>query len=216
MRVDYHFGTRQVPAGLLPKSEWDLIKPEWKQVHGTDIVQVEHHSQPCGNVDGFWTTLPEQVIAVVTADCVPVLLERNDHQAVAALHAGWRGIEANIVKSFFNALPKDLAQGSAWKATLGPSIRACCYEVSEELIQQFKAAFPDLDFSQISPTPRKLDLIQVVKHQLKSQGVGSVVVHPDCTFCSKDSTGEFRYFSYRRGDRNSRQYAMIKLTKSRS
>lgn len=185
--------------------------PRWKQVHGVSIVEVTSSDQDCGEVDGLWTRVPKLPIAVVTADCVPILLMNETHGLVAALHAGWRGSYQKIVEVFFKSIPTEFTDGSEWKAVLGPSIRACCYEVSEDLVQQFKDEFPEINHQLLEPSHRKLDLIEVNVYQLLCAGVNEVVIHPDCTFCKKDDQGDFKYYSYRRGDRKSRQYSVIEL-----
>ena len=213
MSIQFHFGTRAKPIGLLDAETWERTRPDWKQVHGVTIAEIKNHHQACGQVDGLWTLNNAQAVAVITADCVPVLLYRRDKKAVSALHAGWRGIEQKIVSHFFSTLPEALAAPKDWVAMLGPSIHVCCYEVSVELIEQFKTCFPDLDPKRIEPAFRHLDLIAVLTHELENLGVELHSVHPDCTFCAADLSGEPLYFSYRRGDRNSRQYSMIQISK---
>jgi YfiH family protein len=193
------------------KNAQAVTLPKWKQVHGVSIVEVTSGDQDCGEVDGLWTRVPKLPIAVVTADCVPILLMNQSRGIVAALHAGWRGTQQKIVEAFFKSIPSEWSDGSEWKAILGPSIRACCYEVSEELVQQFKNEFPEMSSTQIEPKPRRLDLIEVNVYQLLCAGVNEVVIHPDCTFCKKDEAGNFKYYSYRRGDRCSRQYSVIEI-----
>jgi YfiH family protein len=187
------------------------VLPHWKQVHGKTVIEVLGPDQECGNVDGLWTCVPRQKVAVVTADCVPILLMNRKLGAVAALHAGWRGTQQRIVESFFQSLPPEFSNPKEWSVLFGPSIRACCYEVSEELIAQFKSEFGDLNPSLIEPEHRKLDLLEVNIHQLQKLGVEELVVHPDCTCCAKSQNGDFKYFSYRRGDRDARQYSIIWL-----
>ena len=194
------------------KNSQAIPLPKWKQVHGVGIAEVIAPDQECGEIDGLWTRVPKLPIAVVTADCVPILLMNQTRGVVAALHAGWRGTFQQIVRAFFHSLPPELAHGEEWTAVLGPSIRACCYEVSEDLIQQFKAEFPEISPNQIEPSHRKLDLIEVNVYQLLCQGVSSVIIHPDCSYCKKDEDGDFKYYSYRRGDRKSRQYSVIEIT----
>ncbi len=185
--------------------------PQWKQVHGISVVEVVSSDQQCGEADGLWTRVPKLPIAVVTADCVPILLMNKTRSVVAAVHAGWRGTQQRIVDTFFRSLPPDLANPAEWSAVLGPSIRACCYEVSEELIQQFKNEFSEIPSELIEPSPRKLDLIEANLYQLLCQGLSEIAIHPDCSYCKKDDLGDFKYYSYRRGDRLSRQYSVIEI-----
>jgi YfiH family protein len=212
--IQVYFGNREHPLGGKDRDEWERLRPRWKQVHGTGLAKVVMPGQECGEVDALWTETPGQPIGVVTADCVPILLWRTDGSAVAALHAGWRGTYARIPEVFFSRVPSSLSRPNAWNAVLGPSIRACCYEVSSDLIQQFAGAFPALPMSLLEPSPRKLDLIAVNKSVLESLGVRSVEVHPDCTYCRQDNEKKpFSplYFSFRRGDRDSRQISIISL-----
>ena len=175
-----------------------------KQVHGVNCVQVNNPSQHCGDADAFWTEVPGLVLSVVTADCVPIILARKDGKAVGAIHAGWRGTYANIGEAFFKG--KDPAH---WKAFLGPSIHACCYEVSEALMQDFKQKFSFIPPKLVEPKHRHLDLTAINIALLKQCGVSEIEVHPDCTYCTLDSASQPLYFSYRRGDREARQYSWI-------
>ena len=191
------------------KNAQAVVLPKWKQVHGVSIAEVLTSDQDCGNIDGLWTRIPKLPIAVVTADCVPIILMNQTRRVVAALHAGWRGTFENIVEAFFKSLPAELAKGEEWEAVLGPSIHACCYEVSEELIAKFKEKYPEIEQKLLEPSARKLDLIEVNTYQLMCQGVSGIILHPDCTCCKKDEQGEFKYYSYRRGDRKTRQYSTV-------
>lgn len=201
--MEYFFGTKFKPEGL----DWGGKKAAWKQVHGTKIVELRSEHLFPGECDGLWTREPNLTIGVVTADCVPILAYSDD--AVAALHAGWRGVYANIAEKFFN-LPEVASR--KWKVILGPSIRTCCYEVSSELIEQFARTYPEIPHQNLEPAFRRLDLIAVLKAQLqKFDSILDLEIHPDCTFCARDLQGEFKYFSYRRGDRDSRQFSQIRL-----
>ncbi|NDF16282.1 polyphenol oxidoreductase, partial [bacterium] len=80
----------------------------------------------------------------------------------------------------------------------------------QELIARFKERFPSVPEALIEPAARRLDLIAVNRSELDSLGVRVESVSPECTFCSEDECGH-RYFSYRRGDRESRQYSIITL-----
>ncbi len=208
--IRHAFGTKSAPKGHYDALEWERLRPRWRQVHGVAVARVSAPGEECGEADALWTTERSLPIAVVTADCVPVLLERHDRTAVAAIHAGWRGTHAGVIEAFFRALPKELSDPAQWTAKIGPCIRACCYEVSLELIESFAARFSGLSRDQLEPAPRKLDLVAVNRAVLVNLGVRVGEIHPDCTFCTKTTEG-FRYFSYRRGDRNSRQFSLISI-----
>jgi YfiH family protein len=202
---DIFFGHRQEP--LAPWAQvFNEIKHEWNKVNGTAIAQVVGDRSACGEVDALYTEERGRAIAVVTADCVPVLLYRRSPDAVMAVHAGWRGVFAHILKRCFEQLPPHLKDCTAWTAVIGPSIRACCYEVSEELISDFRREFPQVASTVLEPEYRKLNLIEPIRAELNELGVKIQSIHEDCTFCSG------RYFSYRKGDRGSRQYSMIRIS----
>lgn len=205
------FGTRKEPRNY-PEDLWQNKKPHWKQVHGVRVVEVTSHRQECGEADALWTRLPETPIAVVTADCVPILLSHREGKAVAAIHAGWRGVFDQILGVFLKSLPQDLSDPKAWIVKFGPSIHSCCYEVSEELIAQFGSRFSHLDRKKLEPRHRYLDLIAVLTHECQGLGLTLDSVHPECTRCTLVG-GELKYFSYRAGDRGSRQYSWIELPK---
>ena len=211
MKIKFGFGTRAQPVSFIDPEEWAEKSPVWKQVHGTRAIELTQIGQECGEVDAFWTRTPRLPIAVKTADCIPILLKHADLKAVAAIHAGWKGVELHIIQNFFRSLPSAFSNPKEWVAMIGPSNRACCYEFGADLIQKFAIEFPTMELSQISPREGYFDLIAVVKHELGALGVQIESIHPDCTFCTRESDGTLRYLSYRRGDRNSRQYSGIIL-----
>ena len=211
VRVIHHFGSTRAPFGEIPEAAWHRLRPRWRQVHGISIGEVSHAGEELGEVDGLWTREIDQPIGVVTADCVPVLLERSDRKAVAAIHAGWRGTHARILSAFFRSLPPDLSDPREWIARLGPSIRACCYTVGEDLLGRFARDFPEMPRPKWEPKPGRLDLIAINSAELVRLGARIDFVHPDCTFCTMRD-GAHLYSSYRRGDRESRQISMISLS----
>ncbi|HEY7837252.1 MAG TPA: peptidoglycan editing factor PgeF [Terriglobales bacterium] len=82
------------------------------------------------------------LLAVRTADCLPILLVDLEHRAIAAIHAGWRGTLARIAEKTVGEMRAAWGTDPAQvRAALGPSIRACCYEVGEEIVQAFQARF---------------------------------------------------------------------------
>ncbi|MEE0337316.1 MAG: polyphenol oxidase family protein, partial [Prevotella sp.] len=130
-----------------------LVMPH--QTHGIDsrIISAEFCSLPASvramileGVDAVMTNEKGLCIGVSTADCVPVLLFDPVHQAVCAVHAGWRGTVARVthkavvdMKTAFGTLPADL------KAVIGPAISMSAFEVGDEVYEQFAAADFDLN-----------------------------------------------------------------------
>jgi YfiH family protein len=167
------------------------------QVHGNEIRILEEggFSFPC---DGLATDRQGAGVTVESADCVPLLLWASSGNAVAAVHAGWRGTLAGIaeravstLQHAFSARPGDI------HAVLGPAIGVCCYEVGDEVIEAFAAAGRDV--TRIArPGSRgrsHLDLLEENRSQLLSSGVAEERIHVSalCTYCEND-----RFYSFRR------------------
>jgi hypothetical protein len=116
-----------------------------KQIHSNKIVLAEaadaSREQPC-KADGLMTDEPGLLLAIQTADCIPVLVADRKRRAVAAFHAGWRGTVKRIVESGvgrmrlqFGSRPEDLI------AAIGPGIGPCCYAVGEDALSEFESQF---------------------------------------------------------------------------
>ncbi len=114
-----------------------------RQVHGAHVVVVDAlpTPDPAPEADALVTITPGAALAVVTADCVPILLADPVSGAVGAVHAGWRGTAANIAAAAVAALADRWGVApDRLVAAIGPSIGACCYEVGDELDAAFAAA----------------------------------------------------------------------------
>ncbi len=96
------------------------------QAHGTRTVVVENHATNLGEADALVATKPNIAVGVRTADCVPILLADSKSGAVAAVHAGWRGLVDGVIESALGTKDFDLA-------AIGPCIGACCFEIGEEV-----------------------------------------------------------------------------------
>lgn len=203
--VVHAFGTKAHPIDATRFPDWDRLRPQWKQVHGVGVARVIQAQQPCGEVDALWTSEQRLPIGVLTADCVPILLARRDGRAVAALHAGWRGTLARIVEVFFRELREAGETPGDWVAAVGPAARACCYEVGEDLIEDFSREFGEFrsQWSEIVPETRRIQLQVLNTRLLQRVGVSAVEVLEACTICDP------RFASYRRDRDQSRQFALI-------
>ena len=164
------------------------------------------------DADGVWTRTPGLAIGVQVADCVPVLLAGSTPGGpwVAAVHAGWRGAVAGILREAvavyarLGGRPEDLA----W--ALGPAILACHFEVGMEVVEAARRdpAWRE-DLAQPGPSGRPhLDLHGLLRAQALELGLdpardGSVAV---CTYCSPDLL-----YSYRRGERTGRQWGWARI-----
>ncbi len=206
--VAHGFGSLSEEVALDLKSVWAETHASWKQVHGTSCVQIDAPHLKGLEGDIFWTNQPRLAVAVVTADCVPILLARRDGRAVAAIHAGWRGTQALASARFFEEIAKHGESPVEWVAAIGPSIGPCCYEVSEELAADFKREFSGIA-DQAVPRFRHLDLPLINELELKRLGVAQVELIRACTRCSVSAAGEPLFHSYRREGGGTRQYSVI-------
>lgn len=178
-----------------------------RQVHGTRVVQsellqVREQSPP--EADAQWTSEPQLACAVLTADCLPVLLCSDDGGVVAAAHAGWRGLAAGVLACTVRALPVSAARLRAW---LGPCIGACHFSIGEEVRDALIHSVEGDSRSCFREAPDGeiyADLRMLATLQLRAAGVPGVEINGACTVCD-----EARYFSYRRDGQTGRMAAFI-------
>lgn len=131
------------------------------------------------------------MVGIRTADCVPVLIADERTQAVACIHAGWRGTSQNIVNKAVRALITHWGvRAEDLHAAIGPAIGPCCYRVGSEVARQFGTWRPEL--AQVAE-PTHIDLAGINETQLKNAGVTNIWQAGECTVCNHT-----RYFSFRR------------------
>ena len=177
------------------------------QVHGSSVRVVRDETdarEPKGargeteHCDALVTNAAQVLVGVKTADCVPILLGDARHQAVAAIHAGWRGTLALIIGKTIARMREEYGTQSAdIRAAIGPAAGSCCYEVGHEVIEAYRERFQDAD-DLLTPTRAshaRIDLQRANRKQLIKEGVPSERIHvaPFCTMCRTDL-----FFSYRR------------------
>jgi polyphenol oxidase len=198
---------------------WPLI--QMKQVHSSLVHWVSDAPREPLVGDGLITDTPGLLLAVKTADCVPVLVADVKLRAIGAFHAGWRGTVARVVEKGsgemqrrFGSLPQNL------RAIIGPSIRKCCYQVGAEVRVEFESQFSYADelFEEVfdanalhvrypllflnQGTPGRgevgpeihLDLVKANTRQLQDAGIREehISVVDGCTSCDTA-----RFFSHR-------------------
>jgi polyphenol oxidase len=203
----------------LTSGSWPLVT--LRQVHSDTIRFVEAPSKSQLVGDGLLTSTPGLLLAIQTADCLPIILVDSKRRAVGVFHAGWRGTLKRIVEKGvgemrrrFGSRPRDL------KAVIGPGVHGCCYQVGNEVREQFESQFayaaklfreveerdpvrdkyPMLFLTARPPghseLPKKifLDLVEANRQQLLAAGVPakSIEASPLCTSCNTDLL-----FSYR-------------------
>lgn len=200
----FGFGTLASPVPEPLKDTWERLRPQWNQVHGCETALVSRASQECGNVDALLTFESGLPIAVRTADCVPILLAREDGEGIAAVHAGWRGTDAEILTHLGKLLIARGERLARWQALIGPAIGPCCYEVSEDLATSFQKKFG----KETVPTHRRLDLPLTNANILARQGFGESKILRVCTHCAHAGKS-WIYSSFRREGTTVRQYSGI-------
>jgi YfiH family protein len=185
--------------------EW-MLTGCW-QVHGIDVraVHSEADAQPRPGVlgddqycDALISNAPNVLLAVKTADCVPVLLGDPRTRAYAAVHAGWRGTSGSIVQQAIQQLERQYGVRTAdLRAAIGPAANACCYEVGDDVISVFKERFGGADnlFKPTREGHARIDLHSANRHQLIEAGLAPDRIHL-APLCTMDRTDLF--FSYRR------------------
>ena len=185
---------------------WDALRDEvlrarrlatGNQVHGTRVVT--HDGSWTGwlrvdEADGHFAPDRGTALAVTVADCVPVLIA-HPSGAVAAVHAGWRGTAAGILRRALTVIGEDGLSMRELRVHLGPAICGRCYEVSPDVYAQLTGKTVE--------RPTTVDLRGLLAGQACAAGVRAVTVSDDCSRCDTD-----RFFSHRGGD-NGRQAAAI-------
>ena len=122
------------------RSRWSLIN--LRQIHSDLIHRVDRVPEHILAGDGLVTNTPELLLAVLTADCLPVIVADKKNRAVGVFHAGWRGTVKRIVQKGIGELRKNFGSDPRnLVAAIGPGIQGCCYEVGEEVREKFKAQF---------------------------------------------------------------------------
>ncbi|HZZ39893.1 MAG TPA: peptidoglycan editing factor PgeF [Acidobacteriaceae bacterium] len=195
-----------------------------RQIHSSLVRRVkglDADRTPGWKGDGMMTDEPGVLLAIQTADCIPVLVADTKRRAVAAFHAGWRGTLKRIVEGGVNRMRVEFgSRPEELEAAIGPGIGACCYAVGEEVRSEFSSQFayaPELfhEVSDADPVREKyplmfltarapghshlgpalhLDLMEANRRQLLDAGLRpeAITVVGDCTRCQNN-----RYFSYR-------------------
>lgn len=198
---------------------WPLV--QLKQIHSSLVHKVDAASREPLAGDGLITDAAGLLLAIKTADCVPVLVADVKRGAVGAFHAGWRGTVARVVEKGigemrrqFGSVPRDL------RAVIGPAIRQCCYQVGSEVRAEFQSQFsyadelfeevfdanaihvryPLLFLNQRAPGHGELgpeihlNLVEANKRQLQDAGIRDehISVIEGCTACDRG-----RFFSHR-------------------
>ncbi|MGR3713406.1 MAG: peptidoglycan editing factor PgeF [Shimia sp.] len=184
--------TRVAEAMNLPLTH--LAQPY--QVHSADVLTVsEPQTGDRPKADAIVTATPGLALAILTADCQPVLFSDDTASVVGAAHAGWRGARDGVLEATMDAMEALGAQRENIKAVIGPSISQTAYEVGPEFFENFIQETPDNSrfFADGRDDRMMFDLPAYGLHRLRQAGVGAAEWTRHCTYSDAD-----RFYSFRR------------------
>jgi len=185
------------------------------QAHGSVIVDANppvRDERPVA--DALFSRGTQEAVAVITADCLPVLIASIDRPFVAAVHAGWQGVKAGVLANALNRFEKEGAALAGLRIAIGPSIGPCCYEVSREFVEGIEQVdghlwqndcppwtshrIPPVSTPWVKPDATHnqawFDLRRYALHKLMGSGAGrdQIQVLEHCTYCSAPDLGSYR------------------------
>ena len=167
-------------------AELGVAEIQWlEQVHGSDVVYVQEVNPGPLICDAVWTDKKGIGLAIMTADCVPVLLCDRKSRVVGAAHAGWQGVRSRVVSELVSQMPVAVQDLQAY---IGPSISLESYEVGEDVWSQFPERFTR---RHADAAKRYLDLPGLVRAELDALEVPDVQIAGECVYKNE------AYYSHR-------------------
>ena len=173
------------------------------QVHGTRVVEASGTPGIPAQADGIWSRDRDIALAVLTADCLPVVMVDAEFETVGLAHGGWRGLAGGILAETASALP-----GGVSIAWIGPGIGPASYEVGEDVVDVVRGLEVELDriFRPIGTSGKgMLDLFTLAALQLEALGLKEI-------YCERiDTFGSEKLYSYRRDGATGRMATVVSL-----
>ena len=165
------------------------------QVHSADVVHLTAPPKAPVKADGMVTATPGLGLAILTADCQPVLFADPVARVIGAAHAGWRGAQGGVLEATVESMVALGAKRANIAATIGPTISQKAYEVGPEFFETFTDDDPTTQrfFAQGQGDRMLFDLPAYGLHRLRAAGVGQAHWTRHCTYSDPD-----RFYSYRR------------------
>ena len=170
------------------------------QVHGNRVAIIEEVTDEFPTADALVTGIPGVTLAVMVADCIPLLLKSKD--AVAAVHVGRKGLLNRVAEKAIDVM-REISDAQI-SAVIGPAICGKCYEVSKEIFSEVAASHPESASQTPSGTP-SLDLISALISDLQKLGIKDIDNQSRCTLEHGD------LYSYRRDGATGRQAGLVWL-----
>lgn len=179
--------------------------PHWlQQTHSTQVYQalkaatVTRAYEQCPQADAAWTQSRHTVLAILTADCLPVVIADTHGTIVGVAHAGWRGLANGVLENLFLKMQQQIDKDTQWQVWIGPAISQLNFEIGQDVFDFFikKDSALSAYFISINSSNKYLaDLPGIAAHRLKeiAQGNISVYFSHECTFAKNQN-----YYSYRR------------------
>jgi len=182
-------------------------EPLWlRQVHGADVVDADTYASGEPAADASITTQPGRVLAVMAADCLPVVMADVRGTVLGVAHAGWRGLAAGVLECTLRAMRAKAPGASGWRAWIGPGIGPSVFEVGEDVWRAFAEGDAEAA-TRFTPYPGRpgkwlADLPGLARLRLSRAGVAAPEASGLCT------VQDGRFFSYRR-DRETGRMALL-------
>lgn len=182
--------------------------PHWlRQVHGTTVLRFDAAPSQGAeepNADAAVTSAPGVVLAILTADCLPVVFAARDGGEVAAAHAGWRGLADGMLEATVRAMETPAARLVAW---LGPAAGPADYEIGEEVHRAFVGHDPAAESAFVATRPGhwKVDLFALARQRLQAAGLDPADIHGGGVSTMADPD----LYSHRRDRRTGRMATLV-------
>ena len=204
---EFNLGNRHAVDGddpaVVDRNRIELVErfelpspPHWlRQVHGTQVLRFDPDGVAQGAepiADACVTSIPGVVLAILTADCLPVVFAAEEGGEVGAAHAGWRGLASGVLENTVAAMHTPAAKLVAW---LGPAAGPQAYEIGEEVFDAFvsRDARAASAFAATRPGHWRVDLYELARQRLAELGVTRVHGGELCTISDPQ-----RFYSHRR------------------
>jgi YfiH family protein len=211
---------RQILRALLPAD------PIWlNQVHGIRVIDADDPAQcqelgAAPRADASVTAQPGRVLAVLTADCLSVVLADDAGRVAGVAHAGWKGLAAGVLEAMFEHLQRKrqscgLTEPTGWRAWIGPGIGTRAFQVGEDVRLAFgQDGEPQAGFFSVDPLELgkwRADLAGLAKQRLLRLSVDQIELSGCCTVTDRTSTEAKKFFSYRRDRQTGRMATLVWL-----
>jgi len=190
--------------GVLRKELNLPAEPNWlSQTHSDGVVRVGAFGlKDEAEADAAFTDEPNQVLAVMTADCLPLLLATKDGSELAIAHCGWKGIAAGIIERTLDQFEVSMDEVCAW---MGPAIGPEHFEVGQDVLDAILALDKEHESAFKPHNGRWLaDIYQITRQQLVKAGVGFIGGGSECTFSQSED-----FYSYRRDGKTGRMASLL-------